>query len=265
MLLERVGLERPQARDANASRPRPAAPARRSTRPPPRARSSARGARTPACAASTFAASPTHACSADCCSARPYEKDSGHGPPTWLIAFRFSVASTSDWPPERKTIPGTAAGTCAQEALHRQLGDPRRRRLLRAALPGDDHVRLQQRRRGGRPAGRRARRNVHFSVRDVTSKQRSIVLSASMSTSGSTIGTMPGLLAERRVARERVRVRADARDRRDAVADRDHGAPLGEARAEPAVLLEPRAQAVEPLRDLLAREAGEVAARPCRP
>ena len=49
-----------------------------------------------ACAASTFAASPPHVCSADACSARPYENDSGHGPPSWLIALRFSVASTSD-------------------------------------------------------------------------------------------------------------------------------------------------------------------------
>ena len=67
-----------------------------------------------------------------------------------------------------------------------------------------------------------------------------------------------GLLAERGVAGERMRVRADARDRRDAVADRDDRAPLREARAEPAVLLEPCAQAVEPLRDLLAGEAGQV-------
>ena len=62
----------------------------------------------------------------------------------------------------------------------------------------------------------------------------------------------PGLLAERRVARERVRVRPDAVLARDAVADRDHGAPLREARAELAVLLEPLAQAVEALGDLLA-------------
>ena len=47
----------------------------------------------------------------------------------------------------------------------------------------------------------------------------------------------PLLLAERRVARERVRVDLDAVGRGDAVADRDHRAPLGEAGAEAAVLL----------------------------
>ena len=41
------------------------------------------------------------------------------------------------------------------------------------------------------------------------------------------------------------------------VADRDHGAPLGEARAEAAVLLEPLAQAVEPFGDRLAGSARE--------
>ena len=78
------------------------------------------------------------------CSARPYENDSGHGPPIWLIALRFSVASTSDWPPERKTIPGIAAGTWIMKHSHRALGDPLRRRLLRTALSGDHHVRLEQ-------------------------------------------------------------------------------------------------------------------------
>jgi hypothetical protein len=29
-----------------------------------------------------------------------------------FIAFRCAVASSSDCPPERKTMPGTAAGTC---------------------------------------------------------------------------------------------------------------------------------------------------------
>src|SRR5580765_6898150 len=56
-----------------------------------------------------------------------------------------------------------------------------------------------------------------------------------------------GLLRQRRVPRERVRVRPHAVLARDAVADRDHAAPLGEARSELAVLLEPRAQAVESL------------------
>ncbi len=47
-------------------------------------------------------------------------------------------------------------------------------------------------------------------------------------------------------------------DRRDALADRDDGAPLREPRAELAVLRQPLAQAVEALGDLLARRAGQI-------
>ena len=65
------------------------------------------------------------------------------------------------------------------------------------------------------------------------------------------------LLRERGVAGERVRVRPDAVLARDPVADRDHGAPLGEPRAELAVLREALAQAVEALGDLLARRERE--------
>ena len=119
---------------------------RRSSRRRRRARSSARGAANASCAASTLAGSPPHASSADACSARPYENESGHGPPSWLIALRFSVASTSDWPPERNTIPGTSAGT-----WRRKLCTVSSRDRLRASacvgqpLPGDHHVRLEQR------------------------------------------------------------------------------------------------------------------------
>ena len=60
------------------------------------------------------------------------------------------------------------------------------------------------------------------------------------------------LLADGRVAGERVRVRADAAARGNAVADRDHGSPLGEARAERDVLLAALRQAVEAERDDLA-------------
>ena len=60
-----------------------------------------------------------------------------------------------------------------------------------------------------------------------------------------------GLLAERRVAGEGVRVRPDAVLARALRVDRVRRAPLGEAGAELAVLGEPLAQAVEPLRDRL--------------
>ena len=62
----------------------------------------------------------------------------------------------------------------------------------------------------------------------------------------------PRLLAERGVARERVRVRPDAVLARLVGVDRVRRAPLREARAELAVLLEPRAQPVEAFGDRLA-------------
>src|SRR5262249_57772402 len=62
-----------------------------------------------------------------------------------------------------------------------------------------------------------------------------------------------GLLADCRVAGERVGVRPDAAPRRDAVADRDHCAPLGKARTEADVFLAPLRQAVEAEGDRLTR------------
>ena len=98
--------------------PRPFAPGRASTTRSARGRSSSRGAGTPACPAGRSSASPPHAFSAGACSARPYENDSSHGcGPIAFIAFRCAVASSSVWPPERKTIPGTAAGTCRRKHL----------------------------------------------------------------------------------------------------------------------------------------------------
>src|SRR6188472_1190691 len=43
--------------------------------------------RNASCPASTLAGSPLHAWSADDCSARPYENESGHGPPSRWIVF----------------------------------------------------------------------------------------------------------------------------------------------------------------------------------
>ena len=62
----------------------------------------------------------------------------------------------------------------------------------------------------------------------------------------------PRLLAERGVAGQCVRVGPDAVLARQPIADRVRGAPLGEPGTEAAVLLQPRAQAVEALGDRLA-------------
>merc|ERR1719486_287247 len=45
------------------------------------------------------------------CRARAEEKDTCQGLGVWFIAFRLSVDSISDCPPERNMIPGTAGGT----------------------------------------------------------------------------------------------------------------------------------------------------------
>ena len=80
-----------------------------------------------ACAASAFAASPPQDCSADCWSARPYENESGHGPPSRLIAFRFSVACDLRLAAGEEDDPGYRGRNDAQEAV-----DRRARRSARA-------------------------------------------------------------------------------------------------------------------------------------
>src|SRR5690606_9503170 len=65
------------------------------------------------------------------------------------------------------------------------------------------------------------------------------------------------LLAQRGIARQRVAVGFDAGAGGDVVADVDHRAPFGEARAELVVLLQARAQAVQAFGDHFARAAGQ--------
>jgi hypothetical protein len=66
-----------------------------------------------------------------------------------------------------------------------------------------------------------------------------------------------GLLAEARIACERMGVRLDAAMGRSPLADPDHRSPLGEASAQLAVLAQAAAQPVESLRDGLPAEARE--------
>ncbi len=143
------------------------------------------------------------------------------------------------------------------EALQRQLGDPRCRRLLRTALARDHHVGLEQgtaeihalhEQLVERPL-QRAGRHVVAALDRVVGVHQYLGLDDRDD---------PGFLAQGRVAGECVRVGPDARDRGDAVADRDHRAPLGEARAEGAVLVESAPKPVEALRDLLAWVAGPI-------
>jgi len=60
-------------------------------------------------AVATLACLSFQAASTEPCRARPKLNVSAHcrGPATVLIAFRFTDASSSDWPPDRNTTPAT--------------------------------------------------------------------------------------------------------------------------------------------------------------
>ena len=71
-----------------------------------------------ACPASILV--PNQALRHDVWRARPSEKVSVQGLGAslyWLMAFRLTEASSSDWPPERKTTPGMAGGTVLERAV----------------------------------------------------------------------------------------------------------------------------------------------------
>ena len=105
-----------------------------------------------------------------------------------FIALRCSVASTSLCPPERKTIPGTAAGprvSCSAKSLQR-LPAPKLAAgnlFPKATMFGFNSIPSSATRYSAK-----AWKTI-CSVCSVTSKCRSIVCAPSMSTSGSTIGT----------------------------------------------------------------------------
>src|ERR1039458_5402108 len=65
-------------------------------------------------AVATWASSPIQISKAGCWMAREKEKDRAQGSfdlNRAFMAFNRPEASSGDWPPERKVIPGTAAGT----------------------------------------------------------------------------------------------------------------------------------------------------------
>ena len=231
-----------------------------------RERVHARAVRNAACAASVLAVSPPHVSSADACSARPYENESGHGPPTWLIALRFSVASTSDCPPERKTMPGNGRGNVRRK--HRSVSSAIRAAgaCSGAALARDHHVRLEQRRRGDRRAGTSSSWNVHLQRARrhlVAALDRVVGVHQHL---GLDDRDDPGLLAQRGVARERVRVRADAVRREGMPSPIVITARHLAKRAPSAWYSSSRSRSPSrPSVIVLARGAGERRARPCRP
>ena len=141
---------------------------------------------------------------------------------------------------------GTAAGTVRFSTASVRSATSSTDACCVQPLPEITMRGLEHRSSRTRHAGWQSAANCSRKVHSVTSSQRSIVWSPSMSTSGSTIGTIPARLADRGVARERVRVRCRCRRRAGNVrADGDHGAPLREFRAQLDVLGAAFGQTVE--------------------
>ena len=149
-------------------------------------------------------------------------------------------------------MPGTAAGTCRFRQRTVASATCSGVACVGALLAGDHHVGLEDHAFEVDALPLAAARTPPQSTASVTSSQRSSVCAPSISTSGSTIGTMFLLLAQRRVARQRVGIGLDGVARGNAGADVDDRAPFGEARAELVVLDQPLAQPIEPLGDGLA-------------
>ena len=160
------------------------------------------------------------------------------------------MARSSLWPPERNTTPGTAAGT-----VRRRQRDGRRRHLRDAGLAGaclarQHHVRLEE-----HPLERdpllveRVEHGVERGLGRLEAALDGVV--PVHQNLGLDDRDHPRLLTQGRVARERVGIGLDRPIRRKAGADRDHGAPLGEAGPQRGVLGEPLAQPVEAFRHLL--------------
>ena len=117
-----------------------------------------------------------------------------------------AVASSSPWPPDRNTMPGTAAGT-SRGSTRSSRPQPSRRRLPAANfLPGNHHVRLEQH------ALERTRcanswSNTACNVRGRDCRSTLERVGAVHQDFGLDDRDDAFVLAQRRVARERVRVR----------------------------------------------------------
>ena len=173
-----------------------------------------------------------------------------------FIALRCAVATVSFWPPDRKTMPGTAAGTQRRSTADGRLGDLGDARLRRVIGARQHHVGLQEAALEHDPLG------MEFAVDGIQRRLGGLgaALDAVIAVHhylGLDDRNQPGCLRQRRVARQRMGIGVDTTGARDAVADGDHGAPFGEARAQRIVLGATLTQAVEPLGDLLARRAGQ--------
>ena len=176
-----------------------------------------------------------------------------------LIALRCAVASRSLCPPERKTMPGTAAGTCRRKHAQRRRRDLRHRRALGdspfpattmfglSSIPSSDDAlgaeRVEDARRSTAPVTSSA-------ARDASARRPSAPRARRWARAPA-----PGRAP--RSGRARARSPRCRCRSADASLDVDDRAPLGEARAQRPILLQPIAQAVETFGDRLAGAAGE--------
>src|SRR5918992_1623 len=143
------------------------------------------------------------------------------------------------------------------QAGERALGHLLHPRLLRAGVPGQDHVRLQH--HALEPDAlleQRVEDLVQHPPRDLLrALDRMVAVHQHL---GLDDRDDAGLLAERGVARQGVGVQLDRAPGGQGLArDRDHRSPLGEARPELAVLRQAPSKAVESLCDGFARRARE--------
>src|SRR5665648_293210 len=78
--------------------------------------------------------------------ARPNEKDNSHGNfdlYMTFIAFKRVDAISADWPPDRKVIPGTAAGTARKRHFTVASATLSATSCFEQVNPGNYHVRFQ--------------------------------------------------------------------------------------------------------------------------
>ena len=122
-----------------------------------------------ACAASAFAASPPHACERRCLQRAPVGERERPRPADLVDRVQVLRRLDLGLAAGEEDDAGNRRGHVRQEAVDRELGDPLRRRLLRAALARDHHVRLEERPAEVDALDERARGTSTCSVRDVTS------------------------------------------------------------------------------------------------
>ena len=157
---------------------------------------------------------------------------SSHGwGPILFITSRCTVAGTSAWPPDRKTIPGIADGTLLRKQRSVRSATSCSSACRAAPLPDSTMFVLSSvPSRATRCSASCAKSARSVSDRHVVAGLDRVV--AVHQHFGLDDRDDARFLRERRIARHRLRVGVDAEARRDAGPDVDHRTPLGELRAE---------------------------------